>query len=71
MQADQTAAERFRQNFADFGFTDTGLAFEEQRAAELQCQIERGRERTVGDIVSVTQHIDNGINGGGKIISHV
>ena len=43
LQADQAAAERLRQGPGDLGLADPGLAFEEERPAELQGEEDDGR----------------------------
>ena len=43
------------QDLADLGLADAGLALEEQRPPELEREIERGRERPVGDVVAARQ----------------
>ena len=40
LQPDQPAAERLRQHLGDLGLADAGLAFQEQRPAHLQREIE-------------------------------
>ena len=50
LEADQLPPERLGQNLGDLGLADAGLAFEEERPAHLQREIEHGRERPVGDI---------------------
>ncbi len=43
LQADQATAERLRQHLGDLGLADAGLAFEEQRPAHFQREIQHRR----------------------------
>ena len=50
LQANQLGAERRRQRLGDLGLADAGFAFEEQRPAQLQCQVGRDRQAPIGDV---------------------
>ena len=63
LQADQPAAQRLAQHLGDLGLADAGLAFEEQRPAHLQREIEHGRQRPVADVISLGQKIERGVDG--------
>ncbi len=63
LQADQAAAQRGREHLSDLGLADAGLAFEEQRPAHLQRQIENGTERAVGEIFGFRKQRDGGVDG--------
>ena len=73
LQADQRPLQRGRQHLGDLGLADAGLAFAEQRAPELEGEIQDGREAAVGDIVAVLQQLDGGVDrrrfGGGHVPS--
>ena len=64
LQADQPAAERRGQHLGDLGLADAGLAFEEQRPAHLERQIEHGAERAVGEIFGLGEKRDGGVDRG-------
>ena len=55
LQPHQPAAERLGQHLGDLGLADAGLAFQKQRAAEAQREVECGRQRAVGDIVAALE----------------
>lgn len=50
LQADEFCAERTREGFGNFSFSDTGGAFDQQRFAERNRQIEGGRNRGISDV---------------------
>ncbi len=64
LQPDQAPAQSRRQNLGDLGLADAGLAFEEDRPAHFQRQIEHGAERAVGEIIRLGEEIDGGVDGG-------
>ena len=64
LQADQATVQGLCQNLADLGLADPGLALEEQRPAELEREVERGRERPVGDVVAARQKLLGVVDGG-------
>ena len=64
LQADQAAVQGLGQNLADLGLADAGLALEEQGPAELEREVERGRERPVGDVVAARQKRLGVVDGG-------
>ena len=66
LQADQPAPERRRQHLGDLGLADPGLAFEEQRALQVQREMHRGGERTVRDIVGAAEQAQRVADGGGQ-----
>ena len=63
LQPDQRPLQRRGQHLGDFGLADAGLAFAEQRAAELQRKIEDRGEAAVGDIVAALQKLEGGVDG--------
>ena len=50
LQADRLAAEDLGQPVGDLGLADARRAFEQQRLAELERQVERRHQRLVGEI---------------------
>ncbi len=67
LEADQPAAERRGENLGELGLADAGLAFEQQRAPELERQEDRGRERAVGDVVALAEVDLDGLDGAGAL----
>ena len=66
LQPDQPAAERGREHLGDLGLADAGLAFEENRPAHLEREVEHGAERAVGEIIGLGEEIDRGVDRGRK-----
>jgi hypothetical protein len=62
LQSNQTAPERCRQNLGDLGFSDPRLAFDEQRPAHAQGEVQHRRQRPVRDVVGLGQQIEGRIN---------
>ena len=52
LEPDEPGAERRREHLGELGLADAGLAFEQQRAPQLQGEEDRGRERAIGDVVA-------------------
>ena len=50
LQADQAAVEAGGEDLGDLGLAGAGLAFQEQRAAHRQGQVDRGGQVLVGDV---------------------
>ena len=67
LQADQLAAERLRQHLGDLGLADAGLAFEEDRPAHAQREIQHRRQRAVGDIIGLAQQLERGVDRGWQV----
>jgi hypothetical protein len=55
LQADQRPAQHGGQRLRDLGLAGAGLAFQEQRALQLQRQEHRGGERALGHVVQREQ----------------
>ena len=75
LEPDEPGPERGRQDLGQLGLADAGLALEEERAAELEGQEDRGRHRSVGDVVAapevVLDRLDRaGAGGAGVAVSH-
>ena len=52
LEADEPGTERRGEDLGELRLADAGLAFEEQRAAELEREEDGRRERAVGDVVA-------------------
>jgi hypothetical protein len=55
LQADQRAAQRGRQRLGHLGLAGAGLALDEERALQLQRQVDHGGERALGHVVQRQQ----------------
>ena len=55
LQADQLRAAHRGERLRDFGLAHAGVALEQQRAAEIEHQQQRRRERALGDVARVLQ----------------
>ncbi len=66
LQPDEAPPERRRQHLGYLGFADPGLAFEENRPAHLERQVEHGAERAVGEIIGLCKQLDGGVDRGRK-----
>ena len=64
LQPDQPATQGLRQYLGDLGLADAGLAFQEQRPAHFEREVEHGSKRAVGEIFGFRQKRDGGIDGG-------
>ena len=65
LQPDQIGAESGSQSAGDFGLADAGLAFQEQRAAQLQRQEDGDGEPPVSYVSLVAQQTLDVFHGGG------
>ena len=65
LQPDQRPLQRLGQHLGDLGLADAGLAFAEQRPAELQGEEQDGGEAAVGDVVAALQQLERGVDGRG------
>jgi hypothetical protein len=64
LQPDQLGIQPRRQHLGDLGLAGAGLAFEEQRALQLQRQEDRGGELAVGDVVLLGKQRGGGVDRG-------
>ena len=55
LEADEVGAEAGGQGAGDFGFAHAGFAFQEQGAAQLECQKDGDGEAAVGDVAAVAE----------------
>ena len=55
LQADQPPPEREAKCLGDLGFSDAGLAFEKERPAELQREVDDGGEPAAGDVAGAAE----------------
>jgi hypothetical protein len=55
LQANQLSPERLGKNLCDFGLADAGLALEEERPCQVECQEQDGGERSVGDVIGTAE----------------
>ena len=67
LEADEPGAEGRREDLGELGLADAGLALEEQRAAELEGEEDRRRERAVGDVVALAEVVLDGLDGAGAV----
>ncbi len=51
LQPDELGAQSRRQRLGDLGLADARFAFEKQRPAKLQREVDRHHERAVGDVL--------------------
>ena len=66
LQTHERARESRRQHLGDLGLAHARLAFEEQRATELQREEYRRREPPLADVVLRGQQIERRVDAGGK-----
>jgi hypothetical protein len=50
LQADELRAEEAREDLRDLGLAHSRVALDEERLAHLHREVERGRDRGVGDV---------------------
>ena len=67
LEPDEPRAERGGEDLGELGLADAGLALEQQRAAELERQEDRRRERPVGDVVAAPEVVLDGLDGTGAL----
>ena len=70
LQPHQPPPERRRKHFGDLGLADARLAFEEQRAAHLEREIQHGRKRPVGHIIGRREQVERGFDRGWQLCGH-
>ena len=58
LQADQASPQRCGQHLADLGLADARFAFEKQRPAHFEREVEDGRERAIGQILPLGKERD-------------
>jgi hypothetical protein len=66
LQPDQLAAEGLGQDLRDLRLADAGFAFQKQRPAKAERQMQRGRERPVRDVTAVAQQNFGRVDGLGQ-----
>ena len=59
--------ERRREDLRELGLADPGLALEQERAAELERQEDRRRERAIGDVVAASEVVLDRLDGAGAL----
>ena len=63
LKPDQRTIENLRQAFADLGFADTGIAFQQQRSLQPVHQGQRRGELRVGDVSDLGEAGEYGVAG--------
>ncbi len=65
LEPDQARVEAGGQHLGQLGLADAGLAFEEQRATELEGEEDRRRERAIGDVALLAEGLGEPLDGAG------
>jgi hypothetical protein len=66
LQADQRPAQHGGQGARDLGLAGAGFAFQEQRALQLERQVDAGGQLAIGDVVQRRQAGQGVVDAGGQ-----
>ena len=66
LQPDEARAQRRRQHLGDLRLADARLAFEEERPLQRQREVDRHRQRAVGDVQLAAQRLLQFVDGRGR-----
>ena len=70
LEADELGVEGGREHLGDLGLAYPGLALQQQRAAQLQREVDGGRQTVVGDVHVLRQELSEAIDGCGHGGAH-